>query len=120
MIAHVALVAVVVMSVGGAWLALREPRIWRRTASLAAAVASITSAGSFWRLLHAYNSQPLSLCSGYSQPAGGPWSVGSASSAASLERDHRCGVGSKQGAHTPDTPRRSMFCLTLLALNDWD
>ena len=77
MITRVVLAAVVLMSVSGGLLALREPRIWRRAASLLAVVAAIASAGSFLRLLHAYSSQSLGLVAATHNPLAGlgPWDL---------------------------------------------
>jgi len=61
MITIIVLLAVAVMSVGGGYLALHEPRLWRRAASLAAVVASIASAGAFFRLVQVYNSRSLEI-----------------------------------------------------------
>jgi hypothetical protein len=120
MITLVVLVAVAVMSVSGGWLALREPRIWRRAASLAAAVASIAAAGSFLRLLQAYNSQPLGLVAATHNPLAGlgPWDL--LALLLSLIAIIVAGFGANRDRILLTAPGVLMFCLTLLALTEWD
>jgi len=120
MITRVVLVAVVVMSVGGGWLALREPRTWRRAASLAAPVASIASAGSFLRLLHAYNSKPLGLVAATHNPLAGlgPWDL--VALLLGLTAIIAAGLGANRARILLIPPGVLMFCFTLLALSDWD
>ncbi len=120
MITLVVLVAVALMSVGGGWLALREPRIWRRTTSLTAAVASIASAGSFLRLLLAYNSQPLELVAATHNPLAGlgPWDL--LALLLSLIAIIAAAFGANKTRILLMAPGVLMFCLTMLALSDWD
>jgi hypothetical protein len=120
MISLTVLVCVAVMSVGGGWLALREPRIWRRFASLAAAVASIASAGSFLRLLQAYNSQPLGLVAATHNPLAGlgPWD--GLALLLSLTAIIAAAFGANRARILLMAPGVLMFCLTLLVLTVWD
>ena len=122
MISLVVLAAVILMSVGGGWLALREPHIRRRAASLVAAVAALASAASFLRLLHAYNSRSLGLVTATHNPLAGlgPWDL------LSLLFSWTAIVAAGFGAKRALTllllifPGVLMFCFTLLALSDWD
>jgi hypothetical protein len=120
MITLVVLVTVAVMSVGGGLLALHEPRIWRRSASLAAAVASIASAGSFLRLLRAYNSQPVGLVLATHNPLAGlgPWDL--LALLLSLIAIIAAGLGANRARILLVAPGVLMFCLTPLVLSEWD
>jgi hypothetical protein len=77
MITYVVLTTVLVMSVAGGSLAFCESHPWRRNMSLAAAVASTASVGSFARLLSVYNSRPLGLITATHNPLTGlaPWDL---------------------------------------------
>jgi hypothetical protein len=120
MIARVVLVAVILMSVGGGWLALREPRIWKRAASFVAAVAAIASAASFLRLLYAYNSQSLELVTATHNPLAGlgPWDL--LALLLGLTAIIAAALGANRARILLITPGVLMICLTVLAVIDWD
>jgi hypothetical protein len=120
MITRVVLALLVLMSVGGGLLALREPRIWRRAASLVAAVAAIASAGSFLRLLQAYNSLSLGLVAATHNPLAGlgPWDL--LALLLGLAAIIAAGLGADRARILLIPPGVLMICFTLLALSDWD
>ncbi len=120
MITRVVLAAVVSMSVCGGWLAMREPRTWRRATSLVTAVAAIASAGSFLRLLHAYSSQSLGLVAATHNPLAGlgPWDL--LALLLGLTAIIAAGLGANRVRILLIAPGVLMICFTLLALSDWD
>jgi hypothetical protein len=120
MITSLVLFAVAVMSVTGGYFALSEPRICRRGASLAAAVASIGSAASFFRLLQVYNSRPLEIVTATHNPLAGlgPWDL--LALLLSLTAIGAAGWGASRARMLLLAPGVLMFCLTLLALINWD
>jgi hypothetical protein len=120
MITLVVLVAVAVMSVSGGWLAFREPRVWRRAASLVAAVASIGSAASFLRLVQVYNSRPLEIVTATHNPLAGlaPWDL--LALLLGLIAIATAGSGVKRARIFLLASGILIFCLTLLVLTEWD
>jgi|HubBroStandDraft_2_1064218.scaffolds.fasta_scaffold701238_1 hypothetical protein len=114
------LVAVAVMNLVGVWLALREPRLWRRAASLAATVASIAAAGSFLRLLQAYNSRPLGLVVATHNPLAGLGSWDLLALLLSLIAVIAGAFGADRARIPVMVPGILMFCLTLFTLGAWD
>jgi hypothetical protein len=120
MITLIVLVAVAMMSVGGGWLALREPRAWSRAASLVAAVASIGSAASFLRLLQVYNSRPLEIVTATHNPLAGlaPWDL--LPLLLGLIAIATAGLGVKRARILLLASGILMFCFTLLVLTEWD
>jgi hypothetical protein len=120
MIASFVLLAVAVMSVSGGYLALHEPRNWKRTTSLVAAIASIASAGAFVRLVHVYNSRPLAIVTVTSNPLAGlgPWDL--LALLLSFVAIVASGLGTKKARILLLIPSILMFSITLLALSSWD
>jgi hypothetical protein len=91
MIASLFLLAVAALSMRDGYLAVQEPRIITRTASLVAAVASIASAEAFIRLVHAYNVRPIELFA--RSPMAGACPVGLACPGVQL----RCNASVRRG-----------------------
>jgi hypothetical protein len=69
------LVAVAALSVVGGCLAFLESSLKKRLASVASAVAAIASVGAYIRIVHVYNSRPLSVVIATGNPLAGlgPW-----------------------------------------------
>ena len=120
MITIAVLVAVAVMNAVGGWLALREPRLWRRIASLAAAVAAIAAAGSFLRLLQAYNSQPLGLVVATHNPLAGLGAWGLLALLLSVIAVIAGAFGADRARIPVMVSGILMFCWTLFRLSAWD
>jgi hypothetical protein len=118
MIASLILLAVAALSVRGGYLALQEPSIKRRTASLVAAVALITSVGAFIRLVHAYNVRPIELFARNPMAGLAPWDL------LALGLSSAAIIPSVWGVKKARLPLLTssvlMFSYTLLTLNVWD
>ncbi|MFZ0285601.1 MAG: hypothetical protein WAL32_10245 [Terriglobales bacterium] len=104
------------MSVRGGYLALREPRLWRRTAGLVASVASIATAVAFVCLVQVYNSRTLAIVTATGNPLAGlgPWDL--LALLLSLVAIIASGLGSKKARILLLISSILMFSFTLLAL----
>jgi hypothetical protein len=114
------LLAVAVLSVSGGCLAVLEPRMNKRVASIASAAASIASLGCFIRLVQVYNSRPLSVVMATGNPIAGlgPWDLlamllGVAAIIASV-------LGGKKALMPLLASSILMFSYTLLTVSFWD
>jgi len=118
MITPLVLLAVAAMSVGGGYVAVRGPGGRRRTISLAAAVASIASAGFYIRLLQVYNSRPIEMFSRNPMAGLGPWD--DLAMLLSFAAIVASGLGAKKPRVLLLTSSILMLSYTLLTLGFWD
>jgi hypothetical protein len=88
--------------------------------SLAAAVASIASAGSFLRLLQADNSQPLGFVAATHDPLAGLGPRDLFTLLLSLTAIIAAGLVANRARIFLMVAGVLMFCFTLLAPSDWD
>lgn len=118
MIGYLVLLAVATLSVRGGYLAAQEPCIPKRTASLVAAVALITSAGAFIRMVYAYNTRPIELFARNPMAGLPPWDL------LALALSFGAIVPSVWGVRKARLPLLAssfvMFSYTLLTLTVWD
>jgi hypothetical protein len=118
MIGYLILLAVAALSVSGGYFAVQEPCIKKRTASLIAAVALITSVGAFIRLVHAYNVRPIELFARNPMAGLGPWDLLALGLSFAAMLPTAWGV--KKARLPLLTSSILMFSYTLLTLTFWD
>jgi hypothetical protein len=114
------LIAVAVASVSGGFLAVRDSRVWNRTANLMAAAALIASEAAFIRLLQVYNSRALGVMIASGNPMAGLGWWGLLALLLSFSAIIAAALGVSKASLLLMPGSILMFSYTLLTLSFWD